>query len=84
MSEISAIPSGIWNKISFRLSSSNISKGWKITRNIAGGIFVIGSLLTGPVCPIVFSAEVSLWIGWITLVSGVVSGRAQLDTSKKK
>jgi hypothetical protein len=65
------------------LSSENISKGWKITRNVAGGIFMVGTLLTSPICPIIFPATATMWIGWITLAAGVLSGRAQLDRSKK-
>ena len=71
-------------KIKEILSSKNISKGWKITRNVTGIIFMVGTLLTSPVCPIILAPSITMWIGWVTLVSGVISGRAQLDTSKKK
>jgi hypothetical protein len=71
-------------EIKERLSSDNISKGWKTTRNIAGVVFSIGMLLTSPICPIVIAPTATMWIGWITLVAGVISGRAQLDKSKVK
>lgn len=74
----------LWNKISFRLSDTNISKGWKIIRNIAAGVFAIGSLLGNPAtCPFVIGTVALKWIGLITVTSGVIAGRAQLDTSKK-
>jgi hypothetical protein len=73
-----------WEKVKETVSSDNISKGWKITRNITGILFVVGSLVTGPACPFVLPAAVSVWVGWGTLVCGVIAGKAQLDTSKKK
>jgi len=72
-----------WEKVKNTFSSTNISKGWKITRNVTGVLFVMGSLITGPACPIVLPTTVSLWVGWCTLVCGVVAGRAQLNTGKK-
>lgn len=82
---VSEIPTNIWNKVSFQLSDSNISKGWKITRNIAWGIFTIGSVLVNPAAtPIALSAIATKWVGLITVIAGVIAGRAQADTSKTK
>ena len=66
------------------LSSDSIGKTWKVIRNIFGCIFIVTSLLTSPVCPIVFAPNITLWLGWITLVSGVIAGKAQLDKSNIK
>lgn len=81
---ISEVPVGVWNWGSFKFSDANISKGWRITRNVAGGIFVISSFLSGPASPIVLGALVIKWLGLISIVSGVVAGVAQGDTSKVK
>ena len=63
-----------------RLSSKTIHPTWKKVRNVAGVTFVIGSLITA--APIAIPASIASWIGYITLVSGVVSGRAQLNKKK--
>lgn len=84
---VSEIPTNIWNKISFRLSDSNISNDWKIVRNVAWGVFTIGSVLVNPAAtPIVMSVTATKWVGLITVIAGVIAGRAQADTSglKKK
>lgn len=67
-----------------RLSSDTIGDGWKKVRNIAGVVYVVGSLVVTPLFPFALPATVVQIASWITLVSGVIAGRAQLDTSKKK
>lgn len=82
---ISELPQSIWNKVSFQLSDSNISKGWKVVRNIAAGVFVIGGIIGNPATsPFVIGAVALKWVGLITVVSGVIAGRAQADTTKDK
>ena len=83
MSELSNIPKTIWEKVSWQLSSANISKGWKITRDVAAIVAIVGGLLTGPTCPIVLSTTVTWWIGSITTVSGIIAFGAQTNTGKK-
>ena len=73
-----------WQKVVNQFSSSNISSGWKIVRGIAGITFVVGGLLTGPACPIVFTATTLWWIGAVTTVSGVVAVGAQATNTKKE
>jgi hypothetical protein len=72
-----------WEKVKHTISSTNISKGWKIVRGVATVVFVIGGLLTGPACPIVFSTTTIWWIGATTTVSGVIAVGAQMNTGKK-
>jgi len=84
MGNISGIPTELWNKVSVTLSSDNISKGWKITRDVSLGVYMVTSFLAGPASPIVLGALAVKWMGLISVVSGVVAGVAQTDTSKKK
>jgi hypothetical protein len=68
--------------VSERLSSENIGDTWKKIRNVFGVVFIVSSLVGA--APISLPVGIATWIGYITLVSGVIAGRAQLDTSKKK
>jgi hypothetical protein len=72
-----------WQKIKTTFSSENISKGWKITRNIAGTVSSISLFATSSACPIVFDPKISMWLGAIGLISGIIAGGAQANTSKK-
>jgi hypothetical protein len=71
-----------WQKVKERISSSNISDTWKMVRNVSGVIFTIGSLTLA--LPVTLPVAVTSWISWTVLATGVIAGRAQLNTGKKK
>ena len=66
-----------------RLSSKTIGERWKKVRDVAGIVYVVGSLIVTPLFPVALPAVVVQTVSWITLASGVIAGRAQLDTSNK-
>jgi hypothetical protein len=78
-----ATKNAFWNKLKTTFSSANISKGWKIVRNVSGSISTIALFATSSACPIILPANVSVWLGAIGLVAGVIAGRAQMNTEKK-
>lgn len=69
------------NSIKNLLSSSTISKTWKIVRDIAGVVLLISTFLTSSASPILLPPNVSVWLGAVSIVSAIITGRAQLDTS---
>lgn len=81
---ISEVPSKIWDKVSFQLSSSNISKGWKIIRNVSAIVAMLGGIFTGPACPIVLTATATWWISSATTVASIIAFGAQATTTKKE
>jgi hypothetical protein len=73
-----------WDKVKNRLSSDNISKSWKKVRNISGIVATAGGLVSAiPRSIVVLPATLITWVGYMTLVSGVIAGRAQLNTGKE-
>lgn len=70
-----------WDKVKERISSENITDTWKTVRNVSGVIFTVGSLTLA--LPVTFPAAIVSWVSWTVLATGVIAGRAQLNTGKK-
>jgi len=64
-----------------RFSSETISDNWKKVKKVSGAVFIVSSLITA--APITLPVTVAAWVGYLTLVSGLISGRAQMNKSKK-
>ena len=71
----------LWSEIKERLSNENITDTWKKVRNVSGVVCATGGLILA--MPVTLPVIVTSWVGWITLASSVIAGRAHLNTGKK-
>lgn len=66
-------------EIKERLSPDTISDSWKKVKKVSGVVFIVSSLIGA--APVSFPVGVASWIGYVTLISGVIAGRAHLNKS---
>ena len=70
-------------EIKERVDPKTTPKFWRKVRNVAGIVASVGGLIISPIAPFTLPATAISWVSYITMISGVIAGRAHLTKEKK-